>query len=468
MTVKELPTMLQEIVAQRRTHLPAIRERLSHVDLASLPTSERSLVKALDGTNRFIMECKSASPSLGLIRADYRPGDIARIYSRYASAISVLCEPDRFGGDYDHLQTVALSTHLPVLCKDFIIDPIQVYAARHYGADAILLMMSVLDDDSYAELKALADELGLDVLTEAITEKEVQRALQLGADIIGINNRNLHDLSIDLGRTERLASHIPEGKTVVAESGIRDNATVRRLSSHVHAFLVGSQLSRQEDIDRAARDLVYGTNKVCGLTSASAAQAARAAGARYGGLIFAQDSPRGVSRETASDIITAEPGLDYVGVTRSSDIEELRSLAKIPGLKALQLHAPFQGSREAERAFLHAVRSIAGGLPLWRAVDMLDPEFAALATDLSPETDALILDSGSGGSGTTFEWNTIPLDVKDMSFLAGGLRLDNPEEALSMGTMGLDLNSGLEYAPGRKDASLVSQAFNIIRRYTHP
>ena len=202
--------------------------------------------------------------------------------TRYASAISVLCEPDRFGGDYDHLQTVALSTHVPVLCKEFIVDPIQVYAARYYGADAILLMMSIVDDDTYGELKALADELCLDVLTEAITEDEVDRAVKFGVDIIGINNRNLHDLSIDLGRTERLARHVPDGKVIVSESGIRDNATVRRLGAHAHAFLVGSQLTSQEDIDRAARDLVYGANKVCGLTTASSAQAARAAGARYG------------------------------------------------------------------------------------------------------------------------------------------------------------------------------------------
>ena len=177
MSENTLPTVLEEIVAQRRTHLPALRERLSHVDLARVPRSERSLADALRGTNRCILECKSASPSLGKFREDYRPGDIARIYSRYASAISVLCEPDRFGGDYDHLQTVALSTHVPVLCKDFIVDPIQVYAARYYGADAILLMMSIVDDDTYGELKALADELGLDVLTEVITEDEIDRAV---------------------------------------------------------------------------------------------------------------------------------------------------------------------------------------------------------------------------------------------------------------------------------------------------
>ena len=109
MSGNALPTVLEEIVAQRRTHLPALRERLSHVDLARVPRSERSLADALRGTNRFIMECKSASPSLGMIREDYRPGEIARVYSRYADAISVLCEPERFGVDYDHLQTVAQS-----------------------------------------------------------------------------------------------------------------------------------------------------------------------------------------------------------------------------------------------------------------------------------------------------------------------------------------------------------------------
>ena len=262
------------------------------------------------------MECKSSSPSLGLIREHYEPGAIARVYSRYASAISVLCEPERFGGDYDHLQTVAASTHLPVLCKDFIIDPIQVYAARYFGADAILLMMSIVDDETYAELKALADKLGLDVLTEAITEEEVDRAVAFGVDVIGINNRNLHDLTIDLGRTARLAQYIPEGKVVVSESGIRNNQTVRELGAGANAFLVGSQLTGTPDIDRAARELVYGKNKVCGLTTWSAAQAARAAGAVYGGLIFEPGSPRHVSRETAEDIIAHEPGLAYVAVSR--------------------------------------------------------------------------------------------------------------------------------------------------------
>ncbi|OFQ55478.1 bifunctional indole-3-glycerol-phosphate synthase TrpC/phosphoribosylanthranilate isomerase TrpF [Corynebacterium sp. HMSC074H12] len=458
-----LPTVLEGIVAKRRTHLPAIRERLAHVDLAALPRSERSFYDALRGTNRFIMECKSASPSLGLIREHYEPGAIARVYSRYASAISVLCEPDRFGGDYDHLQTVALSTHLPVLCKDFIVDPIQVYAARYFGADAILLMMSIVDDDTYAELKQLADSLGLDVLTEAITEEEVARATAFGIDVIGINNRNLHDLSIDLTRSERLSHHVPSGKVIVSESGIRDNQTVRRLGSHANAFLVGSQLTGTPDIDRAARELVYGQNKVCGLTTWSAAQAARAAGAVYGGFIFEEASPRNVSRETALDIIAHEPDLNYVAVSRrTSGWEELA----FDDIAALQLHAPYQGSTKAELELISSVRAVAGEREVWRAIDMTAAHGPALASALADATDMLILDSGAGGTGSSFDWTTVPAGVKKKALLAGGLNPDNLPDALRVGTVGLDINSGVE-VNGRKDTALIAKAFDTIRHFTY-
>lgn len=458
-----LPTVLEGIVAKRRTHLPAIRERLAHVDLTTLPRSERSFYDALNGTNRFIMECKSASPSLGLIREHYEPGAIARVYSRYASAISVLCEPDRFGGDYDHLQTVALSTHLPVLCKDFIIDPIQVYAARYFGADAILLMMSIVDDEAYAELKHLADSLGLDVLTEAITKDEVERATAFGVDVIGINNRNLHNLSIDLTRSERLSRYVPSGKVVVSESGIRNNQTVRRLGSHANAFLVGSQLTGTPDIDRAARELVYGHNKVCGLTTWSEAQAARAAGAVYGGLIFEEASPRNVSRETALDIIAHEPDLSYVAVSRrTTGWEELA----FDGIAALQIHAPYQGSAEAERELISSVRAVAGERQVWRAIDMTAPHGPALASALADATDMLILDSGAGGTGNSFDWSTIPDNVKDKALLAGGLKPDNLHDALRVGTAGLDINSGVEFN-GRKDTALIATAFDTIRHFTY-
>ena len=458
-----LPTVLEGIVTQRRTHLPAIRQRLEGVDFDAIPRSERSFFDALRGTNRFIMECKSASPSLGLIREHYEPGAIARVYSRYASAISVLCEPERFGGDYDHLQTVALSTHLPVLCKDFIIDPIQVYAARYFGADAILLMMSIVDDDTYGELKALADALGLDVLTEAITEEEVARAAAFGVDVIGINNRNLHDLTIDLERTARLGGHVPAGKVVVSESGIRDNQTVRRLGAHANAFLVGSQLTGTPDIDRAARELVFGSNKVCGLTSWSVAQAARAAGAVYGGLIFEGGSPRNVSRETAQDIIAHEPDLSYVAVSRRTHgWEELA----LDGIDAFQIHAPYQGGVEEELRLIDSVRAAAGERQVWRAIDMAAQHGPDVAAALVDAVDILILDSGQGGTGTKFDWSAIPESVKSKALLAGGLGADNIPNALRTGTAGLDLNSGLEKG-GRKDPAVIAQAFSLIRHFTY-
>lgn len=475
----DIPTVLEGIVKTRRTHLPEIRQRIAHVDPTTLPLSTRSLYESLGGgedgalqKNRFIMECKSSSPSLGLIREDYRPAEIASIYSRYASAISVLCEPERFGGDYDHLATVAATTHLPVLCKDFIIDPVQIHAARYFGADAILLMLSILTDEEYRALAAEAERLGLDVLTEVIDEEEVSRGTSLGAQIFGINHRNLHDLSIDLGRSARLAPLVPEDAVVVSESGIRDHATVQALGKHSHAYLVGSQLTSQPDIDRAARELVYGPNKVCGLRSAAAAQAARAAGAVYGGLIFEPASPRHVSRETATEIMRAEPGLRYVAVSRRT---EGWSEAILPGLSAVQLHAPLHETFDQEEAFLRRVRAEVGpDVEIWRAVSMSTEEGPAFAEKLvrHPEVSRLVLDSGEGGTGRTFSWGRIPTAVKAHSLLAGGVGPENIHEALATGLLGVDLNSGVEYPSSveswahHKDAALLTSIFRTIRNFS--
>ena len=448
--------ILAEIVENRKRHLDDIRERVSHVSFDTLRLSERSLYDALAAPGAsYIMECKSASPSLGTIREDYRPGEIASVYSRYASAISVLCEPDYFGGDYDHLATVAATTHLPVLCKDFIIDEVQIYAARYFGADAVLLMLSVLSDEEYAHLAGVAASLNMDVLTEVIDEDEAARAVRLGARIFGVNHRNLHDLSIDLDRSARLAELAPEGAVVVAESGIRDAATVRRLGGHSDAFLVGSQLTSQPDIDRACRELVYGPNKVCGLRSPSAAQAAKAAGALYGGLIFEEASPRNVSRETAARIIDAEPGLDYVAVSRR--VHGYDELVQ-PGITAVQVHAPYQGSLDAERELIARVRDEVD-VQVWRAVDMTSANDAVGVAEL---VDRLVLDSGAGGTGERFDWSRI---TTTDALLAGGLTPENLSAALRTGCLGLDLNSGFEDPRGHKDAAALRRGFATIRNF---
>ncbi|AKK04331.1 indole-3-glycerol phosphate synthase [Corynebacterium epidermidicanis] len=435
-----MPSILDQIVAERRLD--------SFPEVGELVASTRSLEASLRQRN-FIMECKSASPSKGVLRADYRPRELARIYSQYAGGISVLCEPRYFGGSYEHLATVAASTHLPVLCKDFIVLPEQIRAARYFGADAILLMLSVLSDDEYRELSALATSLGLDILTETMSVAEVERAIALDARIIGINNRNLHDLSVNLDRTRELAPFIKD-RLIVSESGIANYQDVRELSSLVDAFLVGSSLSGETDADAAVRRLVYGENKVCGLTSAGAAQVARAAGAVYGGLIFA-DSPRQVTVQQAQEIMRAEPELKYVVVSRET--------CELPGAYAVQLHGPYQGSIEAE---LDYVRSQPGRV--WRAVDMTREGAVDLAITLAPEVDRLILDTGSGGTGATFDWSVIPDDIKHKALLAGGIGLDNIAEALAVGCAGLDLNSRLESTPGTKDPHLITAAFHTIAK----
>lgn len=468
----QLPTVLEEIVNARRTHLPDIADRLEGVELSDLPKSERSLYDALHGSHRFILECKSASPSLGVIRSDYNPGDIARVYSRYASAISVLCEPERFHGDYDHLATVASATHLPVLCKDFIIDPIQVYAARYFGGDAILLMLSVLDDEGYRELADLADSLGMDVLTEVLDEAEMERARTLGAKIIGVNHRNLHDLTIDLGRSAELVPLAPREAVLVAESGIRDHSTVRQLCGLVNGFLVGSQLTAQPNIDAACRALIYGENKVCGLTEPRAAQAARAAGALYGGLISEPKSPRHVSRETMNAIMSAEPALRYVGVSRQrSGYREFVDA----GVYAVQIHAPLSDTWEGERQLISSVRAEVGeGIEVWRAISMnaeAGPRMAE-AHASSGLVDKLVLDNGEGGTGESFDWARIPESVKNIALIAGGVSTTNIRAALDSGCSGVDLNSGVEYGAESgerwrhaKNTSAIRSVFEEIRTH---
>lgn len=465
MAATNMPTVLEEIVRTRRTHLPAIAARIAHVNPETLALSTRSLEEALGqrGDAAFIMECKASSPSLGLIRDPYHPGEIADVYSRYARGISVLCEPDYFGGDYDHLATVRARTHLPVLCKDFIVDEVQIHAARYFGADAILLMLSVLSDEEYRRLHAEADRLGMDVLTEVINEEEVSRAIELGARIFGVNHRNLHDLSIDLSRSARLAALIPPDRVLIAESGIRDNTTVRALGGHANGFLVGSQLTGQPDIEDAARTLVFGHNKVCGLTSPTTAQAAYANGAYWGGLIFEEGSPRNVSRETSQKIIAAEPRLRYVAVSRRTIGWAQLAIA---GIDALQLHYPARESVEEEIDMIQAIRGEIGTeVAIWRAVDMTKNDAAQRARTIAKHADMLVLDTGSGGTGITFDWQSIPEEVKFTSLLAGGLTCDNLTQALGAGCAGVDLNSGVENPLGAKDAGLLRSAFEIIRTY---
>ena len=256
-------TVLDSIVQARRERIDELRARFGHLRAEDLERSQRSFAAALrtrSGQGRspqpaLIMECKAASPSRGTIRSDYDPASLAAQYAPYAAAVSVLTEPDRFNGSFDDLAAVREVVDVPVLCKDFIVDEVQVLAARSLGADAVLLMLSVVPDDVYRELAELAHSLGMEVLTEVSTPQEMHRASVLGAEVIGINNRDLRTLETDLARTEEMAPLAPAGVVLVGESGVGAAEDVRRLSDLVDALLVGSSLSGAPEPAEAARQL---------------------------------------------------------------------------------------------------------------------------------------------------------------------------------------------------------------------
>jgi indole-3-glycerol phosphate synthase/phosphoribosylanthranilate isomerase len=421
--------------------------------------ADRSLARALARSRAgFIMECKCASPSEGVIRADYRPAEIARVYAEHADAISVLTDGPWFRGSLDHVQQVRAAVEQPVLRKDFILDPYQVIEARAHGADAVLLMLSVLDDAGWRDCSAAAGEVGLETLTEVHTDEELDRALALGAGIIGINNRDLTTLQVTLAPVRRLAPRVPTDRLVVCESGIRDHADVRSLTHLVDGFLVGTSLMRQADLAGAVRRLVFGETKVCGLTREADARAAWRAGATHGGLIFAAESPRRITPEQARNLTDAAP-LRWVGVFVNQSPEIVAGIARTLRLSAVQLHG-----EETPDDVMAVRRALPEGCEVWKAVRVRDriPRVAETGAD------RIVLDTWRsdrrGGTGERFDWSLLhSWPDRDRALLSGGLTPQLAAAAATTGTWGLDVNSGVEDRPGHKSAERLLAFFDALR-----
>jgi indole-3-glycerol phosphate synthase/phosphoribosylanthranilate isomerase len=400
------------------------------------------------------MEVKRASPSGH--RSAVTVDRAVRAYAPVADAISVLTDGPGFGGSLDDLRKARRLFDGPILAKDFIVDIAQVREARAAGADAVLAMMSVLDDMTAAAVLSEARRHEMDAIVEVHDEAELGRALALGATIVGINNRDLKTLDTDLSVTERLAPLVPSDVLVISESGIGPRADVERLAPIADAFLVGSSLMAAPDIAEAARALVHGRVKLCGLTRAADVDLAARSGATHAGFIQVEGSPRFVSFREASRLSRHAQGLGIksVGVFRNCPPETVRGTALMIGLDAVQLHG---SESDAEIAAIRA--GLPEAIELWAA--------CGVGTAAAPRrggADRTLFDNRDGGTGNPFDWALVA-DREDLpsAFLAGGIGAANAESACKVGAYGLDVGSAVEAAPGIKDPAKVAALFAALR-----
>lgn len=437
-------------------------------DYRDLEPSQRSLFDALSQPHYgFIMECKKASPSKGLIRESFDLDEIVPVYDQYADAISVLTEERFFRGSFANLQKVRQLTDKPILCKDFIMTAKQVRQARYFGADAVLLMLSVLNDRDYQVCREQAEALQMDILTEVHTDQELERAIELGCKIIGINNRNLKDLSTDFSHTENLVQKVPAETLVITESGINTHHDVLKLSKISDACLVGSSLMKETNLEQAARQLVYGDIKICGVTRQQDTELLQTYPASSIGIIFAPESKRNIV-DTA---ISSDKPL--VGVFQDQPIETILKAVNDYNLSAVQLHG------EESLQFANQVKRQLPTIKLSKVFHV--------ATDVSSETlklelntlletyDEVLLDtevtdekqSQRGGTGVTFDWVLLSGLSRDLLAqklrIAGGVNAENIQKLKQLGVIKVDLSSSVESSPGVKDNDLLAEFFNCAR-----
>jgi len=446
--------ILAKIAAAKREE---VARRFDGVSLDALRSraqpSQRSLVAALarEGA-RFILEIKKASPSGGAIRPGADVSALARGYAGVADALSVLCDGAHFGGSVEDLAEARRKFEGPILAKDFFIDLRQVAEARIAGADAVLVILSLLDDSAARGMIEEARRLGMDALVEVHSEPEMRRALALGAPLIGINNRDLGDLSVDLGTTRRLARLAPD-RLLVSESGISSRADVEAIAPLVDGFLIGSALMRSADPAQAARKLLFGRTKLCGLKCGADLGAARPAA--HAGFVFVPGSPRHVTADEAAPMagIARRSGILPVGIFRDAPMRVVADIGTLINLHAVQLH----GAEDPDY-----VRGLRRELPasceIWTALgvgrDPLDGRGG----------DRIVFDNGSGGTGRSFDWSLVKGHPElARAIVAGGIGPHNAAAARRLGAYAIDVGSSVDLRPGLKSAGRIADLFEALR-----
>lgn len=439
----------------------------------------------------FICEVKKASPSKGIIAEHFPYLDIAKEYELAgAAAISVLTEPDFFKGDKKYLQEIANTVKIPVLRKDFIIDEYQIYQAKVWGASAILLICACLDVPTLTKFRELADSLGLSSLVEAHDEHEVQMAIDCGARIIGVNNRNLKDFTVDVQNSVRLRNLVQDDVIFVSESGLETPEDIQVLrDNNIGVALMGETFMRSPNkVEKLA--YLYGPTyytpkiKMCGISKVETILAIVDAKPDYMGLVFAP-SKRQVTVDQAKTLVEElhkqyanrynrdaeqysnqtlihQEFIKTVGIFVNETLDNLVTIATEVNLDAVQLHG------DEDEAFIQSLKERTN-VEVWKAVQIRSAADAEAWIDSS--ADMLLFDAyhkdERGGTGEVFDWSS--LDEFERPFmLAGGIDSTNVARAIrTVRPYGIDISSGIE-TEGVKDDEKIKSFTNIVRTIAMP
>ena len=428
----------------------------------------------------FICEVKKASPSKGIIAEHFPYLDIAKEYEvAGAAAISVLTEPDFFKGDKKYLQEIASTVKIPVLRKDFIIDEYQIYQAKVWGASAILLICACLDVPTLTKFRELADSLGLSSLVEAHDEKEVQMAIDCGARIIGVNNRNLKDFTVDVQNSVRLRNLVQDDVIFVSESGLETPEDIQVLrDNNIGVALMGETFMRSPNkVEKLA--YLYGSTyytpkvKMCGISKVETIPAVVEAKPNYMGLVFAP-SKRQVTVEQAKTLVEelhkgcakkygsdTEPDkndtIKTVGVFVNETVDNLVTIANEVNLDAVQLHG------DEDETFIQSLKERTN-VEVWKAVQIRSA--ADVEEWIDSSADMILFDAyhkdERGGTGEVFDWSS--LDEFERPFmLAGGIDSTNVARAIrTVCPYGIDTSSGIE-TNGVKDDEKITAFTKIVK-----
>ena len=428
----------------------------------------------------FICEVKKASPSKGIIAEHFPYLDIAKEYEvAGAAAISVLTEPDFFKGDKKYLQEIASTVKIPVLRKDFIIDEYQIYQAKVWGASAILLICACLDVPTLTKFRELADSLGLSSLVEAHDENEVQMAIDCGARIIGVNNRNLKDFTVDVQNSVRLRNLVQDDVIFVSESGLETPEDIQVLrDNNIGVALMGETFMRSPNkVEKLA--YLYGPTyytpkvKMCGISKVETIPAVVEAKPDYMGLVFApskrqvtvdqaktlvEELHRGYAQKYGSDTEhDKNDTIKTVGVFVNETVDNLVTIANEANLDAVQLHG------DEDETFIQSLKERTN-VEVWKAIQIRTAADTEKWIDSS--ADMLLFDAyhkdERGGTGEVFDWSS--LDAFERPFmLAGGIDSTNVARAIrTVRPYGIDISSGIE-TNGVKDDEKITAFIKIVK-----